>query len=114
MSDAPPGFVEANEPISGITDLMLGKTPTRDEAMAPLRDQLHQIRAEHARRVAPLYERLGALGTPLHEGEQEYARSLREAIAQHDQTLRRDERPIIDQIVRIDACFLWPVYIVGR
>lgn len=97
---------------SGIDGLMLGKAPTRDEAMAPLQKQLAEIRAEHARRVAPLYERLAAFGSPRHEGEEREKRGLREQISQHDQALRLSERPIIDMLVKIDGCFLHPVYIV--
>lgn len=82
-----------------------------EEAMNGFRKVLADLREEHAQRVAPLYEKLRMLGWPLSDHERDYARSIRRQIAQFEQSQREIERPIIDQMVKIESMRLRPLVI---
>lgn len=110
----PPGFAEANEPISGITDLMRGKLPTLDEALAQGREGLALVRAEYAKLINPLEERIRQFGPPLAEHERKYVDGIHAQISQLHRDRQRAEKPILDAVASIAAVYPNPSIIISR
>lgn len=80
-----------------------------DEALKGLRELLDASREEYAKRVVPLWEELRALGNLEHE--RRWAQSIRRQIAQFEQSQRELERPIVEQMVKIESMIIRPLII---
>lgn len=82
-----------------------------DEALSNFRKVLADLREEHAKRVAPLWEELRDLGNLEHD--RRWAQSIRRQIAQFEQSQRELERPIVEQMVRIESMIIRP-FVISR